>query len=74
MSGVRKRSPNLGGGAAAAAVLGGAHARAARNVRREDANDHIFGYTVIDDVGARWIAYPVNSSARAELGLRYLPH
>lgn len=27
----------------------------------------------IDDVGARWIAYPVNSSARAELALRYLP-
>ena len=27
----------------------------------------------IDDVGARWIAYPVNSSARAELAGRYLP-
>lgn len=27
--------------------------REARNVRREDAYDHVFGYTIINDVGAR---------------------
>jgi 2-keto-4-pentenoate hydratase/2-oxohepta-3-ene-1,7-dioic acid hydratase in catechol pathway len=36
-----------------AVVLG----KAARNVRREDANDHIFGYTIIDDVGSRSVQF-----------------
>jgi 2-keto-4-pentenoate hydratase/2-oxohepta-3-ene-1,7-dioic acid hydratase in catechol pathway len=31
--------------------------RTAKNVRREDATDHIFGYTVINDVGARSVQF-----------------
>ncbi len=32
----------------------------ARNVRREDAYDHVFGYTIIDDVGARSVQFYFN--------------
>jgi 2,4-didehydro-3-deoxy-L-rhamnonate hydrolase len=34
--------------------------RRARNVRREDAIDHVFGYTIIDDVGSRSVQFHFN--------------
>jgi 2-keto-4-pentenoate hydratase/2-oxohepta-3-ene-1,7-dioic acid hydratase in catechol pathway len=34
--------------------------RRARNVRREDALDHVFGYTIIDDVGSRSVQFHFN--------------
>lgn len=34
--------------------------RQARNVRREDAPDHVFGYTIIDDVGSRSVQFHFN--------------
>jgi 2-keto-4-pentenoate hydratase/2-oxohepta-3-ene-1,7-dioic acid hydratase in catechol pathway len=34
--------------------------RRARNVRREDAMDHVFGYTIIDDVGSRSVQFHFN--------------
>jgi 2-keto-4-pentenoate hydratase/2-oxohepta-3-ene-1,7-dioic acid hydratase in catechol pathway len=34
--------------------------RRARNVTREDAIDHVFGYTIIDDVGSRSVQFHFN--------------
>jgi 2-keto-4-pentenoate hydratase/2-oxohepta-3-ene-1,7-dioic acid hydratase in catechol pathway len=40
--------------------LGVVIGRQAKNVRREDADDSIFGYTVIDDVGSRSVQFYFN--------------